>query len=317
MKTLTKFESWGIRKRELPEYNYSASWIKGYTVRHSVDKELPPSLKEFYDVSLGTMCNICVTSTIDKSFSICPKCCAGANRDGELYLNILDSFKKWMDSYPEDEISNGITYTKRPFSAAIGSTGEATLHPDFIKLLKLSFDYKVAPCYTTNGITLTYGTETNNTLLQATKDLVAGVAVSVDAHVPKIVTKTAITRLLMLGNTKVNLHHVITDFESIKRFLNYCEEYPDIDYHVLLPYMENGKYHVQAGVFEKLIGFLLKTKAKNIAFGAHFYPYLIDSIVHTWLYEPESLSCNVLLKPDNIIFTKNSFDLNPIWNLGI
>jgi intein/homing endonuclease len=53
------FESWGIRRRIMKEYNYNALWYDLKTVRlgTGVAKELPPDRAEFYDVGINTKCN--------------------------------------------------------------------------------------------------------------------------------------------------------------------------------------------------------------------------------------------------------------------
>lgn len=55
------FKHWGVKLRALPDYNYKAIWNNLKTIRlgESVDDiiELPPSMSEFYDVGLNTMCN--------------------------------------------------------------------------------------------------------------------------------------------------------------------------------------------------------------------------------------------------------------------
>ena len=50
----------------------------------------------------------------------------------------------------------------------------------------------------------------------------------------------------------------------------------------------------------------------NVAFGAHFYDYLKESSIKTWIYPPESLSKNMILKNGKVIITPSSFNLTPI-----
>ena len=113
----------------------------------------------------------------------------------------------------------------------------------------------------------------------------------------------------------MNIHHIISDKESVDDFIQIWLEYQnDILYHVLLPLMPNGRSTkgIEEGVFEYLENMIQKHNIKNVAFGAHFIKYLQTSKIKTWLYDEESFSKNIILTPDKIQITRSSFDLTPI-----
>ena len=83
--------------------------------------ELPANNCEFYDVSIGTMCN-----------AGCNFCYVSAKKDGEPYKDISNTWKKWMSTYNETLVDNGtVLLTDKMFQIAIGSEGEPTTSPEF------------------------------------------------------------------------------------------------------------------------------------------------------------------------------------------
>lgn len=301
--------SWGTKVREFPEFNYKAIWgnLKTLRVGKGVAKELPADMAEFYDVGINTMCN-----------AECNFCYVSAGHTGINYPDICETWKKWMAEYISKKESNTI-YTNKPFQIAIGSTGEPTIHPDFCKFLETVYNTNVVPNYTTNGITLS-DSRTNEELLEYTRHFVGGVAVSVGN--PKLLLKAnrAISNLLTFGNTNVNIHHIISDKESVDKFYDIVKRYGDsIYYHVLLPLMPSGRSTkgIEPGVFEYLEDVIKEHDIKNAAFGAHFIEYLKTSKIKTYLYPPESLSKNVILTKNKVIITPSSFNLNPIMTIDI
>ena len=301
--------SWGTKVREFPEFNYKAIWgnLKTLRVGKGVAKELPADMAEFYDVGINTMCN-----------AECNFCYVSAGHTGINYPDICETWKKWMAEYISKKESNTI-YTNKPFQIAIGSTGEPTIHPDFCKFLETVYNTNVVPNYTTNGITLS-DSRTNEELLEYTRHFVGGVAVSVGN--PKLLLKAnrAISNLLTFGDTNVNIHHIISDKESVDKFYDIVKRYGDsIYYHVLLPLMPSGRSTkgIEPGVFEYLEDVIKEHDIKNAAFGAHFIEYLKTSKIKTYLYPPESLSKNVILTKNKVIITPSSFNLNPIMTIDI
>lgn len=69
---------------------------------------------------------------------------------------------------------------------------------------------------------------------------------------------------------------------------------------------------LEPGVWEILEKAIKDLNITNVAFGAHFYKYLTDSSIKTWIYPPESLSKNMILKNGKVIITPSSFDLTSI-----
>lgn len=307
------FKHFGVKRRTFPNHNYNAIWHDLKTVRtgRGAAKELPPEFSEFYDVSIG---NTCTTGK-------CPFCYVASNPNGRFYEDICETWKKWMDTY--DEKKDGvITVTTKPFQIAIGSEGEPTEHPDFCNFLQTVYETNVVPNYTTNGVILSHWLdpeskyyEKANQILHYTSLYVGGVAVSFGNKLLRNNAKKAVEALINAGNCHVNIHHIISDKESVDDFVEAWKEYgSDIKYHVLLPLMPAGRSTegIQDGVFEYLESKIEEYKMENVAFGAHFIEYLKKSSIKTWLYEPESFSKNVILTKNKVQITPSSFNLNPV-----
>lgn len=303
---MNNFESWGVKRRIFPNHNYNAIWYNLKTIRlgEGQAKELPADESEFYDVSLGKMCNAC-----------CPWCYVGAMKDGEIYQDICETWKKWMSKFYERKIKENVILTNKPCQIAAGSEGEVTIHPEFCDFLKTVYETNVVPNYTTNGIVLSEDTELSEKILEYTRLYVGGVAVSFGNKAIRDKARKAVQKLIERGECKVNIHHIISDMASVDDFIAVQKEYgSNIAYHVLLPLMPVGrsKKGIEPGVFEYLEKRVQEEGIKNIAFGAHFVDSLKKSAIKTWLYEPESFSKNVLLQKDKVIITPSSFNMNPI-----
>ena len=105
-----------VKVRHFAEKNYYAVWYNLRTVRfgEGVHKELDPEFSEFYDVGINTRCN-----------GSCPFCYVSASSNGIDFPDICETWKKWMKTYPEDEVmissSKGtIIKTYKAFQIAIG-----------------------------------------------------------------------------------------------------------------------------------------------------------------------------------------------------
>ena len=299
------FNHWGIKKRIFPENNYHAVWNNLKTIRlgsgHAT--ELPPEYSEFYDVGINTSCN-----------AECDFCYVSANKNGINYPDICETWKKWMKMY-KTEIKNGITYTELPFQIAIGSSGEPTIHPQFCEFLETVYNTNVVPNYTTNGITIAKEDELSEKILEATRNFVGGVAVSMGNKSLHKHANKAIKLLIEKGDTNVNIHHIISDKKSVDDFVKAWKKYgDDILYHVLLPLMPSGRSTkgLEEGAFEYMEEVIQKNNIKNVAFGAHFIERLKTSEIPTWLYEAESFSKNIILTKDKVQITPSSFDMKPI-----
>lgn len=304
------FKDFGLKRRFFPEHNYNAIWYNLKTIRLGEGKvlALPPAESEFYDVGINTKCN-----------AECPFCYVSASGKGINYPNICETWKKWMDTFWEKQ-KDRVILTNKPFQIAIGSTGEPTIHPEFCDFLKTVYESGVVPNYTTNGITLSKKTELSEKIMEATRKYVGGVAVSFGNKSLRNHARVAVTNLLNLGNTNVNIHHIISTKESVDEFIEEWMIYGDkILYHVLLPLMPAGRSEVgiEEGVWEYLEEMIQKHEIKNVAFGAHFIKYLRESKIKTWLYDEESFSKNIILTPNKVQITPSSFDLTPIKVINV
>lgn len=311
---MKNFNHFGIKFKGISNCNYTAIWNNLITIRlgDKEIKELPANKSEFYDVSLGDRC---VTGK-------CSFCYVSSNPNGEYYTNVCETWKKFIATFAPDKKEKNITITEKPFQIAIGSEGEPTESSSFCDFLETVYNTGVVPNYTTNGVILSYydkpGTEyydLANKILKYTHDYVAGVAVSFGNKSLRSYAENAIKGLLEKGDCHINIHHIISDKASVQDFIDSWYNYSDdIKYHVLLPLMPSGRSTkgLEPGVWEILEKAIKDLNITNVAFGAHFYKYLTDSSIKTWIYPPESLSKNMILKNGKVIITPSSFDLTPI-----
>lgn len=307
------FNHFGIKRRVFPNNNYNALWYNLKTTRFGTGTatELEPDKAEFYDVSIGTRCNAC-----------CDFCYVSAADNGECYEDICQTWEKWMATFNEETNFLGIIETDKPFQIAIGSQGEPTMSPQFCDFLETVYNTNVVPNYTTNGIILSYWDKPGtryyllaNKILEYTSKYCGGVAVSFGNKSIRKFAVEAVNGLIKKGDVNINLHHIISNKESVDEFVDIWKEYGDkIAYHVLLPLMPSGRSSkgIEDGVFEYLENKIEELDIKNIAFGVHFIKSLENSKIKTWLYPAESLSKNVILTKDKVQITPSSFDMNPI-----
>lgn len=291
------FSNFGVKVRKFPEHNYHAVWTNLKTLRigEGQAKELPADKSEFYDVSLGTRCNLG-----------CDFCYTSALKNGLNYTDVCEKVK-WL--FGNMEANN------KPFQIAIGSQGEPTIHPEFLPFLQTIYELNIVPNYTTNGITIALESDYSEKLLDYTSKYVGGVAVSANTWAENInmLWRNAISKLIYYGNTNINIHYIIRDKKSVDEFINIYNEYKnDILYFVLLPLMKSGRSseQYQKEAFDYLLD--KDFDFSKIAFGAHFYDLLKNqNKVKCWMYPPESFSKNLILD-DTIKITPSSFNLNPI-----
>lgn len=274
-----------MKTRSFPESNYKAIFHNHKTIRMTIDPNKPiTELKypEFYDVAINNRCN-----------ANCPWCYVNAKETGKDFAMIVDKIDAFFGSMSENE---------RPFQVAIGGAGEPTLHPNFVDVLEKFHKLGIVPNYTTNGMYLT------SEIIEATKKYSGGVAVSAHDHLDEY-WNASLDKFIEAG-IRTNLHIIISDRKSVDRFLEIREKYAGkVEYFVLLPYMIHGRAKAKDLDFNYLFEKLKQLGAvKDIAFGANFYPYLIEHDVK-WLdislYEPEILSG--YLKMDSMILYKSSF----------
>jgi organic radical activating enzyme len=281
-----------IRKRLFPESNYRSIFFDYKTLRFQIDRFKPMTeLKypEFYDVKITSKCN-----------SLCPDCYQDSTPDKDNFPNLIDNFVSYFGKMDENQ---------KPYQIAIGG-GEPTLHPDFYKLLVVSrMELGIVPNYTTNGMFM--DTKLRNDISLWTQLFCGGVAVSAHEHLESywrgavdLFTKAAV---------KTNIHIIISDKESVDRFLKIFEEYEkEVNYFVLLSYQAMGRAKskkVESDyLFEKLRG--LKDISK-VSYGSNFYE---DLKKQHWLdvslYEPEIFS--KYLDMETMKLYKSSFNLQEV-----
>lgn len=293
------FKHWGIKIRKYPEFNYKAVWFNLKTIRFGEGqaKPLPPDKAEFYDINLGTRCNLG-----------CKFCYANAKKDGRFFTNICEKAKMFFGSMDENSKATQI---------AIGSGGEPTIHPEFIEFIKTIYDLNIVPNYTTNGITIAEDNEYSKKLLEATEKYCGGVAISANSFNESIdkIWKKAVDKLSKI-DVYINLHIIISDKNSVDRFYDIYKEYENIIHtFVLLPIMPEGRSNQSCNkeTFEYFVSRWNEiTNRSKVAFGANFYPYLKEQKdIKCYLYEPESFSKNLILD-DNIVITPSSFNTKEI-----
>ena len=288
---------WGIKRRVYPDYNYNAIWSNLKTLRlgKGQAKELPPNHSEFYDVSLGTKCNL-----------ECPFCYTNAKKSGMFYDNVVGKAKFFFGNMDDNQ---------KPFQIAIGSEGEPTIHPEFIEFIKTIYDLGIVPNLTTNGITIA---ENNyiTPLEETIEKYCGGMAISANTWCEEIneVWQVALQKLALL-DININIHYIMIDRVSVDEFEKIYHKYSDkVLYFVLLPLMDSGRSNIKCppDTFEYLLTKDLDWS--KIAFGAHFYDSLLQNQdkLKCWLYPPESLSKNLILD-GGIKITPSSFSKEVIW----
>lgn len=281
-----------VKIRIFPEYNYKAFYFNGKTVRIALDPNKPiTKLKypEFYDVKITDHCK-----------GNCPWCYMGSNSSGQPYCNIIEKIQDFFGS---------MTPNQRPFQVAIGG-GEPTTHPQFALILNTFYKLGIVPNYTTNGMWV--DKISNRGIIAATKLYCGGVAISCHEHLTEYWEKAA--DIYNSHSIKLNFHFIISDKESIDRFMEiYNEWYYIVDYFVLLPHTAQGRAIEKYIDWEYLINRLPESTDK-IAFGAGFYSYLLQKNhpIQVSLYEPESMS--KYLDMENMKLYPSSFDLREIKN---
>lgn len=263
-----------IKTRVFPEHNYKGIHFNGKTIRVALDPKKPiEELKypEFYDVCITHFCN---------ANPLCKYCYQNSNQLVIHTENVVEKFKSFFGGLNENE---------KPFQLAIGG-GEPTSHPDFIMLLKTSYNMGITPNYTTNGMWVTYEPSKIKELLNVTKQYCGGVAVSTHHHLKQYWEKAV--DYYIKENIFTNLHVIIGDKKSIDDFKSIYNKYHGlVKYFVLLPLSAQGrstKSFKNWDYFQKSIN----GNPTDIAFGANFYPYFKKhpNRFKVSLYEPEILS---------------------------
>ena len=255
-----------IKTRKFPESNYKAIWHNGKTIRIALDPSRPITeleYPEFYDVKITGYCE-----------GECPYCYMDSKKTDGHYKNAVEKIYNFFGPMSENQ---------RPFQVAIGG-GEPTTHPDFVSILKAFKNLGIEPNYTTNGMMVDDG------LAETTSELCGGVAVSCHPHL--WYEWTAAADIFNRHNVRLNFHMIISDRYSIDLFANEYRDWKDsIEYFVLLPYGNQGRAPKKDIDWKYLIG-KLPENTSQIAFGANFYPHLMQGghNIKVSLYEPEIMS---------------------------
>jgi len=253
------------RSKDLGESYWSVFYPdkQGTTIRQ-IDTDLlygEDTVPELLDISLLKFCDFG-----------CPYCYqeASIERAQKLTLQDLD----WLYGQFMDELS-------RPYQVAYGG-GEPTLHPQFTEILKLTYDYKIVPNYTTNGTNLT------DKVLQATDDYCGGIAVTYHEWKPEPFWK-AIERLKLLSDKTQKNAHIIVTKQNLHKLSTYIKQILDtgvIDFVVLLEFHPVGRGKnfdrliLNPSDKAELVKILSSTDLKHylpkIAFGASLVPVAIS-----------------------------------------
>jgi sulfatase maturation enzyme AslB (radical SAM superfamily) len=274
-----------MKTRTFADKNYKSIFHNGKTLRIAIDPKKPIEeldYPEFYDVKIT-----------DKCGGKCPYCYQDSLPEKFHFADVLVNIRKYFGSMDENQ---------KPFQVAIGG-GNPNEHPDFIEILKEFYDMGIMPNYTTNGMGL------DCRIIAATQRYCGGVAVSCHPHLEDV-WKLA-TYKLWRNNIKVNLHVIISDKESIDKFMEVYEEFNNlVDYFVLLPYTAAGRAKDKGIDYDYLMERMKEIGSiDQIAFGANFYPYLMNDAkgMSLSLYEPEIMS--KYLDMSDMKLYKSSFNL--------
>jgi organic radical activating enzyme len=270
-----------IKTRIFKDKNYKGIYFNGKTIRLALDNKKPIKeldYPEFYDLKITGHCK-----------GKCKFCYQDSTEKG-MHYDVIPKIKSFFGKLTENQ---------KPLQISIGG-GEPTSHPDFIEILKCLYEMEITPNYTTNGMHLT------KEIIDATKKYCGGVAISTHPHLEKYWMRAVVK----FYQTKINLHHIISDKESIDSFLSIWERYHRIvDYIVLLPYIAQGRADKKEIDYNYLEDVLDNMPREQIAFGAYFYDFLKDKTKYDIsLYEPELLSKYLDCKDMKIY--KSSFDCN-------
>jgi len=272
-----------VKIRIFPDKNYAATFDGFTTTRFQLDGSKEISKLEFfesYDVAINNKC-----------FGGCPYCYTDAKANGQNFDNVVDRLNKYFGD---------MTTNERPFQVAIGGAGEPTLHPHFPQVLKAFTELGILPNYTTNGMHLT------EDVLKATAKYAGGVAVSTHEHID---WKQAVKTLRPHVKT-LHLHIIISDADSVRRFIDIYNEFEDIvDAFVLLPYKPTGRAEEKDVNIEFCLDVLEQASYPKVAYGAYFYEALKNRPnLNPSLYEPHHFSSYLIADEDMTVYD-NSFDM--------
>lgn len=285
-----------MRKRFVEKSNYKAFWFdSGKTFRLPIDptKEvLGLEHPEFYDIKI-----------IDKCSGKCSWCYQNSTVNGDEYSDSYSKLHKFLSSIPKKD---------RPFQIAFGG-GEPTEHKDFHDIMRLTKAFNIQPNFTTNGTWVErWSPEQIKYHLNTVKHFCGGVALSTHPHL-EYYWRRAIDLYSEYG-IRVNLHHIISDRNSMERMNVILEEtHNKIDYMVLLPWISQGRAKEKIVDYDTVTELFPAKYRKQVAWGAHFYKYLTeeDPGRYVSLYPPEIFSKYLDLGGNGTLYS-SSFSSEPI-----
>ena len=283
-----------MKTRTAPKSNYRSIWLdSGKTLRFAINPLEPITeleYPEFYDISLTAKCD-----------GKCPGCYRDSKASDEHYSDVVNKLRRFFNSIPKDSL---------PYQIAYGG-GEPTSHPDFSEVLKVTKEeFGITPNYTTNGMWV-YEPKSEE-IIEATKKYAGGVAVSCHPHLNLYWSRAA--HEFLENDIRLNFHNIISDAESIDRFIGIFDRWRDrVEYFVLLPYGNVGraKDDPKEIDWDYLVKNFPKEHKDQIAFGANFYPYLLrgELDVKVSLYEPEILSKFITLEGNGFMYPSSFSDV--------
>lgn len=281
-----------IKLRTDPSANYRAVFIDGRTIRTPLDPAKPITelaFPEFYDVSFGTRC----------ATGNCPWCYASALKSGVHYTRLAEKIERFFGPMGENRL---------PFQVACGGGGESLENPECEDALKAFNNLGVVPNITSNGVLI------NKRTLPLVLKYCMGLAITCHPHLESS-WRRAID--LLSGNTRLNIHVIISDSTSVETFRRLYDEFASkIEYFVLLKHMNvghavNNPKTVDYDGLEAAVDPIYKEG--KLAFGANFYSWLLkkQKKYGLSLYSPEIMS-KYLLLDDNLGVYNNSFEMKPV-----
>jgi MoaA/NifB/PqqE/SkfB family radical SAM enzyme len=281
-----------IRTRTEPQANYRSVFCNGKTIRMPIDNSKPiTELKfaEFYDCSFGSKCS-----------GGCKYCYASALKNGIHYTNLAEKILNFFGKMTQDQL---------PYQVACGGESESMENPECWEALEAFNKLGIVPNLTSNGMYIN-----EDTAAKVLKHC-GGIAFTAHKHLKKYWTRAV--DIMYEAKAKLNLHLIISDEKSILEFAQLYKEYSGkIDYFVLLPYMnvghaEKNKKNVLLNLFKSKVDEVYKEG--KLAFGANFYPFLMQNHKQYDLkmYPPEIFSKYLLLN-DKMEMFNNSFEMKPV-----
>lgn len=235
--------------------------------------------------------------------------------EGILVTNCYTSALKTginFDKVPEkiQELYGKLDPNNKPYQVAIGGAGEPTMHPQFEEILSTFKECDILPNITTNAMHF------NESTVDAIKKHCGGVAISCHPHLDKIWRKGVKT--LVEEKVLTNLHVIVGEPGSTDRLKQIIDTTEGIYSYVVLPYQVAGRAKdlETKPEWDKLFDWLIKTKPKNISFGALFDDYFtqrpeVIKELDISTFNHECFSGYIMFDDTYKLTRKSSYDLSP------